>query len=524
MRLIVRFLLIAVACLAIPAGAQAATPFTAGSGASPDVAVGSDGTGHVVWQTGGENDQVGYCRVSAEATACNRTELLNFLGSTGAQAAGVARVFTPAPEKVVIVAGCWACPTGTNDRTYRWISTNNGTSFSAAVEIGTGPETNGSGTWLEGPEIFVGASAANVKAALIDGEFGVQFATGGLFVYGPQVVRLSGTNKLVAASNDLAVIKYGVFDSATLNAANINNATNWEIDKALPAPEPDNSDSNLNTGPNGVDLTYRYFVAGDTHLGLRHFDPTTNTFGPSTFIEGTDPIEDASLGAPDSYQDPSGRIHVIWTSLFEGGRLRYTVSNTSGGGFSTPGTIAKSEGFYEPEVAAGANGRGFATWTQNIAGEIRVVPLDPQAESGAAPNPTDTTPPAVTGFGIDHRSLLPGQSARFKFKSSKAGQAVLTFEQKFRGTKRKRKGKTICVAAKKGQKKNCNGYRKVGEIKQRVAPGDNTIAFNGKIAGRKLKPGKYRASLVITDDAGQVSRTETTNFQVVKPKKHKRRG
>ena len=57
-----------------------------------------------------------------------------------------------------------------------------------------------------------------------------------------------------------------------------------------------------------------------------------------------------------------------------------------------------------------------------------------------------------------------------------------------------------------------------------MAPGDNTIAFNGKIAGRKLKPGKYRASLVITDDAGQVSRTETTNFQVVKPKKPKRRG
>ena len=43
----------------------------------------------------------------------------------------------------MIVAGCWDCPTGTDDRTYRWISTNNGTSFSAAVEIGTGPETNG---------------------------------------------------------------------------------------------------------------------------------------------------------------------------------------------------------------------------------------------------------------------------------------------------------------------------------------------------------------------------------------------
>ena len=80
------------------------------------------------------------------------------------------------------------------------------------------------------------------------------------------------------------------------------------------------------------------------------------------------------------------------------------------------------------------------------------------------------------------------------------------------------------MAAKKGQKKNCNAFRKVGEIRQRVTAGENSIAFNGRVAGRKLKPGKYRASLVITDDAGQVSRTETVNFRVVKPRKPKRRG
>ena len=52
-----------------------------------------------------------------------------------------------------------------------------------------------------------------------------------------------------------------------------------------------------------------------------------------------------------------------------------------------------------------------------------------------------------------------------------------------------------------------------------MTPGENTIEFNGRIAGRKLKPGQYRASLVITDAAGQVSRTETVNFKVVGPKK-----
>ncbi|HEY1355647.1 MAG TPA: hypothetical protein VGF09_04965 [Solirubrobacterales bacterium] len=523
MRPLVRFLLIATACLALPTGAQAATPFTAGSGAAPDVAVGSDGSGHIVWETDAANTQVGYCRVGEEATACNRTEILSFPGSTEAQSAGAARVFAPAPGKIVIVAGCWLCPTGTQNRTYRWISSNNGDSFGPAEEIGTGPETNGSGAWLDDVGIFVGASAANVKAALVDGEFGVQFATGGLFVYGPQVVRLQGTNKLVAASNDLEVVKYGVFKGgASLNAAAINNVANWEVDKTLSSPEPDNSDTSLDSGPNGVFLTYRNFVAGDTHIGLRHFDPATNTFGGATFIEGSSPIEDNSLGAPDSYQDPSGRIHVVWTSLFEGGRLRYAVSDTSGANFSAAGTLAASEGFYEPEVAAGADGHGFAVWTPGISGAIRVVPLDPLPEPGATPS--DTTPPALSGFGIDNPNLRPGQSAHFKFQSTKAGQAVLTIEQRFKGTKKKRKGKKVCVAAKKGQKKNCTAYRKVGEIRQAVTVGANTIEFNGRIAGRKLKPGKYRASLVVTDSAGQVSRTETVNFQVVKPKKPKHRG
>ena len=67
--------------MATPATAQAATPFTAGSGAAPTVAVGSDGTGHVVWETTEEDAKVGYCRVSAGGGSCNRTELLEFPGS-----------------------------------------------------------------------------------------------------------------------------------------------------------------------------------------------------------------------------------------------------------------------------------------------------------------------------------------------------------------------------------------------------------------------------------------------------------
>ena len=260
MRRIVSIALTALAFGLVPAAAQAATPFTAGSGEDPSVAVGSDGTGHVVWVTTEENVKVGYCRISPGAEACNRTELLKFAISADANNAGRATVYAPAPNKVVIVAGCWNCPTGVVDRTYRWISTDNGASFGAAELIGEGFETNGFGAWLEGPGvpvpgIFVGASNSHVKAQTAGGE-GVQYATGGIFVYGPEVARVPGTTKLVAVTNDLEVVKYGVYKGGILTVPPINTAANWEVDKLLSGAEGDNSDTSLNTGPNGLTLAY----------------------------------------------------------------------------------------------------------------------------------------------------------------------------------------------------------------------------------------------------------------------------
>jgi hypothetical protein len=529
MRLSIRILLTAIACLAAPAAAQAATPFTAGSGASPTVAVGSDGTGHVVWETTEENTRVGYCRVSAGAGACNRTELLGFPGAIAAnRSSHKAQVFTPAPNEVVIVAGCWNCTT-VNDRIFRWISVNNGTSFAAPVEIDNKVENAGHGTLLAGNS-FVAARASHVKAAAKDGNEGVGYATGGLFSFSPEVARVPGTEKLVAAVNDLDVVKYGVFKGPTLSVPNINNVLNWETDKTLESPEADNSDTALNSGPNGVFLSYRNFVAGDTHIGLRRFSSASNTFALPFYVEGPDPIENNSLEEPDSFQDPSGRIHVLWSSLYDGGRLRYTVSGTGGTDYSTVATLAKSESFHEPEIAAGADGKGFATWAPGLTGSIRVVPLDPAAESAAGG--ADTTPPGISGFDIGDTTLLPGQGTKFTFRSTEAGLAVLTFEKRFNGVRGKRKGRKVCLPAskkrlralrRKGKKvRRCKGFRRIGQIRQRVKPGKNTIAFSGRIAGRKLKPGQYRAKLVITDEAGQVSRTETLRFKVVKPKKGKR--
>ena len=119
---------------------------------------------------------------------------------------------------------------------------------------------------------------------------------------------------------------------------------------------------------------------------------------------------------------------------------------------------------------------------------------------------------------------------------------MLTFEKRFLGIKGKRKGKKACLPRTKKRlsalrkragspseykkmlkKLKCVGYRKIGEIRQKVTPGKNTIAFDGKIAGRPLGPGAYRALLVVTDSAGLVSRTESVSFKVIGKKKKKRK-
>ena len=225
----------------------------------------------------------------------------------------------------------------------------------------------------------------------------MDYATGGIFTYGPEVVRVPGSNKLVAATNDLDVVKYGVFDGAPFSVAGINGPTNWLADQTLSAPEGDNSDSDLNSGPNGVYLTYRYFVPNDSRVGLRRFDPVSNTFGAPVYVEGPDGIDGNSLDYPDSHQDPSGRLHVLWRSLYGGGRLRYRVSDPTGANFSAAANLAVQEGFYEPRLAAGADGRGFAAWTPGSTGNIRIVPLDPQPEP--APPGGGTTPPPGGGSG-----------------------------------------------------------------------------------------------------------------------------
>jgi hypothetical protein len=529
-----------------PAAVQAATPFTAGSGSNPAVAVGSDGSAHVAWVTQGANDQVGYCRVSPGTESCGRSELLTFPSATAASAAGRAMVFVPSPNTVVIVASCHQCPTGSPaNKTFRWRSTDNGSTFvSGSDPIGEGFATNGAGAWIE-PNLFVAANSNSVRAlSLPPVGANVQIAPAG-YSFGSEVARLPSTNTLVGASNNLDAVGYRVYNAGTLTAAAINNAGNWEPIRSLSAPESANSATTLNTGPNGVFLAYKSQAPGSARLGLRRFDPSSGSFGAPVYVQGDASIDTGSLDMPDSFQDSTGSLHFVWRSAHGGGRLRYRASDSAGTSFGPVGNLAAGETFTNPEVGVG-NGSGFAVWTQGVTGPVRVVRVDPQPEPVLPPvggDPAAGLPPALSGARIGDRTLRPGQGTSFRFTTSKPGAAVLTIEKQFKGLKAKRKGKRVCLPQNKKRlralrrqagsprayrklrkQRTCRAFRRIGEIRQPVKAGVNTIAFDGRVAGRALRKGSYRATLVITDSAGQRSRAETLSFKVVGQKKKTAKG
>ena len=109
---------------------------------------------------------------------------------------------------------------------------------------------------------------------------------------------------------------------ATPTAAELNIVANWQTERLLSGAEGDNDETTLSSGPSGIFLTYKWFVANDNRVGLRKFDPVSNTFGGPVYVEGPDPIDNNSLDIPVSTPRTAlGRIHVVWRTLHDAGRL-----------------------------------------------------------------------------------------------------------------------------------------------------------------------------------------------------------
>ena len=561
------------ALAAVPAGA--ATPFNVGTGREPQIAVDPSGVGHVVWQIEDGDDRIGYCRVPRNATACDVTRELLFPpnGDKSAVGQGSPQVFAPSASRVVIVGACFICGTGADvaDRSFRWISSTGGASFPATPnEVANGLNPDGDGSYIETGDVVVGiGGSVSGGSRILAGPTSLTTAPisvlAGGHGYSPSVVRVPGHNQLVAAASSLDAVSYSVFSGA-LTPSSINNAANWS--GAQPPTAPVNDDqSSLGAGAAGVFLAFTRFIANDNQVIVQRYDPATKAFGAPAAIEGPATIDNHSADYTDIAVDNAGP-HVIWRTLFDDGRLRYRRSTDGGATYGPVLNIATRDTYIDPQIAVAPDGSsGFAAWTGNGNTTVRVVPLDPQLEPVVVVEPDppvlpppprpDRTAPAISGLSVSKSRVKSGQVISFRFGTSEAGSARLLIDRKAGGLKMKataKAKKTTCLVknnkrlstlrkqlGKRSDVKRLSGQRRARKLRsllrargcttrqtlatlaRSVQAGVNTIVFSGKVKGRALKSGSYRAVLTVTDGAGNVSSKKTITFKVVAKKKAKKK-
>ena len=102
----------------------------------------------------------------------------------------------------------------------------------------------------------------------------------------------------------------------------------------------------------------------------------------------------------------------------------------------------------------------------------------------------------------------------FGYTLSEAARVVFTIE---RATVGRRVGRRCRRRTRSNRnRRRCTRYVRAGRFAKRSAASANRHPFSGRIGGRSLRPGKYRATLVATDAAGNRSASRRLNFKVVK--------
>ncbi len=137
----------------------------------------------------------------------------------------------------------------------------------------------------------------------------------------------------------------------------------------------------------------------------------------------------------------------------------------------------------------------------------------------------DTTAPVITNASIAPRAWAVRPRGRaetqlirrakrgtsIRYTLSEAARVVVRIDRRRPG-KGKAKGK-----AKRGR------FVGVGSFAQAGVGGKNRKPFSGRIGKRRLRPGRYRATLTATDAAGNASKPTVLRFKIVRPKARSQR-
>jgi Ca2+-binding RTX toxin-like protein len=123
------------------------------------------------------------------------------------------------------------------------------------------------------------------------------------------------------------------------------------------------------------------------------------------------------------------------------------------------------------------------------------------AATGGSTTSADARAPSFRGMvkADPARFVVARRGTTFRYALSEAATVTFAIERRTSGRKRK-------------------GTVRVGSLRARARAGANATRFSGRIAGRPLRPGSYRAMLTAVDAAGYRSNRATASFTVLRPK------
>jgi hypothetical protein len=196
-----------------------------------------------------------------------------------------------------------------------------------------------------------------------------------------------------------------------------------------------------------------------------------------------------------------------------------------------PGTLGFAWSFDDGATASGASvSHAFAS-TGVHAATVRMT------EAGGATvratvqvRVADTVAPSVASFSMTRRSFAVGPrptatvvltrkkrtrtGTTFRYRSSEAGIARIAVFRTTPGRRVKRR----CVKPSRAnrRKPRCTRLLASGALKRKARAGANQVAFTGRVGRHRLRPGKYRAKLTVTDPSGNSSAPKAITFKIVK--------
>ena len=356
--------------------------------------------------------------------------------------------------------------------------------------------------------------------------------------------RLSAAGAEVGA-NDLQISDMGP-SSQSYDARNPRVAANPTANEYLVVWSGDN-----NIGP-PVDNFGQRLTAAGAQTGTNDFRISAQAAGPNLGSGIYDPSVAHDPGANEYLVAWSGEIGSSGEYEIRAQRLSAEGAQVGGSDFQVSDMGPSSNENFDaafPSVAANPTaGEYLVVWYGDdttddefevFGRRLGMLPAPPAAAGGPAPTRgggvggSDATPPSFVGaakavppvfaVGSAHRPGRALRSARrkdkrgttFRYMLSEAARVVFAIE-------RRRDGRRVGGRCSKRTRANrgnrsCTRYARIGTFVQRARAGRNGKPFAGRVASRRLMPGRYRATLVATDAAGNASTPKHVAFRVMKP-------